>query len=69
MQSSARLKIVHAAPLAVLSPARERPDLPQKDNEPGSVDVLLAANKMVAPKSLAGPLSQNNSHGEVRGCA
>jgi site-specific DNA-methyltransferase (adenine-specific) len=45
MQSSARLKIVHAAPLAVLSPARERPDLPQKDNEPGSVDVLLAANK------------------------
>lgn len=45
MRSSARLKIVHTAPLAVLSPARERPDLPQKDNEPGSVDVLLAANK------------------------
>lgn len=45
MARAAQLKvIVTSLPVRVESP-RRGPDLPERDNEPGSVDVLLAANK------------------------
>jgi site-specific DNA-methyltransferase (adenine-specific) len=44
MASSPKLKIIYAAPAARLVP-QPSPALPDKDNEPGSIEVLLAANK------------------------
>ena len=45
MRSSAQLSVIDNAPPAEVPDDREGPVLPAKDNEPGSVDVLLAANK------------------------
>lgn len=45
MQRVAQLKVIVTSPPLKLQPPTQRPRLPQKDNEPGSVDVLLAANK------------------------
>ncbi len=45
MAKSAQLKMIVASAPTALETPRGRPELPQKDNEPGSVEVLLAANK------------------------
>jgi DNA modification methylase len=45
MRRTTQLKVIVTSPPVKLEASRHRPDLPQKDNEPGSVDVLLTANK------------------------
>ena len=44
MASSPKLKIIHTTPPLRLTPPPS-PTLPEKDNEPGSIEVLLAANR------------------------
>ena len=45
MAKSAQLKLIVTSPAVEIKTPQQRPNLPQKDNERGSVDVLLAANK------------------------
>jgi site-specific DNA-methyltransferase (adenine-specific) len=45
MPAAAQLKLIVTSPYPKLRVAKRRPELPQKDNEPGSVEVLLAANR------------------------
>ncbi len=45
MAKATQLKVIVTSPTIQLMGPRHHPNLPQKDNEPGSVEVLLAANK------------------------
>ena len=55
---SAQLKIIVTSPAVEIDPPSRRPDLPQKDNEPGSVEVLLAANRWWRANPWPEPLSR-----------
>jgi site-specific DNA-methyltransferase (adenine-specific) len=43
--TAAKLKLIVTSPVAGVKAPRTKPSLPNKDNEPGSLDVLLAANR------------------------
>jgi DNA modification methylase len=43
--ATAQLKLILTSPTANIKPPTRNPALPAKDNEPGSVEVLLAANR------------------------
>lgn len=45
MRSNASLKLIVTTPAKPKKAPRSVPDLPSKDNEPGSIEVLLAANR------------------------
>jgi site-specific DNA-methyltransferase (adenine-specific) len=45
VSSTAQLKLIVTGPQTDLRPPVKNPALPRRDNDPGSVDVLLAANK------------------------
>jgi hypothetical protein len=45
MVRSAQLKLIVTSPFSDVRPPKKKPDLPLKDNERGSVEVLLAANR------------------------
>lgn len=45
MRGAAKLKLIHTSLPELAAGPTNHPNLPEKDNEPGSVDVLLAANK------------------------
>ena len=58
MPMSAQLKIIVTSPAVEIDPPSRGPDLPQKDNEPGSVEVLLAANRWWRANPWPEPLSR-----------
>jgi site-specific DNA-methyltransferase (adenine-specific) len=45
MRSKAQLKLILTSPQSKLRPPRKKPHLPRTDNERGSVEILLAANR------------------------
>ena len=45
MAKSAQLRVIVTSPPAKIDALCQGPELPKKDNEPGSVEVLLAANR------------------------